>query len=243
MENIQKKQAITIVPESDTVRIINEDYATRKVHDWNTRAYQLSSIQAVIDVIKAKGDKSKTIISYNDSKVVAVLDDTIQNRPLDEISYSFEYSLQMKFWLNLFGKPLSQKILIDCLKQVEDGEVSDRDKLMATLKVLNVATSIVGEYTYDDNNNIGFMYKSKDAEGSGKIPQEILVTIPIFNESDLETEIPISLELNKPRSEEEKPTIALTCPKFNLLKKVAVKHETDKLKKALDGYLILAGSL
>jgi hypothetical protein len=35
----------------------------------------------------------------------------------------------------------------------------------------------------------------------------------------------------------------ITCPKIQRYIKTAIEHEVDKLKKALEGYLIMAGNI
>ncbi|MHB8171249.1 MAG: hypothetical protein ACYDG6_06870 [Thermincolia bacterium] len=40
------------------------------------------------------------------------------------------------------------------------------------------------------------------------------ITIPLLNESDKTFTIPVELELNKPKSEDQKPSFALKCSKI-----------------------------
>jgi len=87
------------------------------------------------------------------------------------------------------------------------------------------------------------MFKSKDGEGNVKLPSVIIATIPLLNESDLIIPLEVELELRKPKSENEKPGFVLTCPKLSRYIREATDHEVEKMKEALDGYLIMAGSI
>lgn len=234
---------INIVPQSDVIRI---EHSERQIHEWNDRDYSLGSIDSVIKLVKAKGSIDKTIIFYNNGSseratIQVIFDDTIQDRPLDTATYNFEYSNDLREWINILGKPLTQKSAIDFLKIRPANEIKNVDSLIASLQQMKLVTEIVGEYQYDDNNNISFFFKTKDGEGCAKIPSEIVIQLPVLNESEYKPEIDIEIELNKPKTENEKPTIVFKCPKLNRYVQDAINFEIEKMKKALRGYLIING--
>lgn len=233
---------IHIKSEQDTVRVIHESYQQRKVHDWNNKNYQLISTQSVIDFVKAKGSIEKSVIFYNNDHVISILDDTIQDRPLDTGKYQYNYSLNIKFWLDIFGNPITQKTILNFLKRRPSGEVENIEKLIATFQNLSFATEISSDSSYEDDNNLGVVFKSKEKEGMAKLPKEIIINAPIFNESDFIQQIPIEISVKLPKSTEEKLSIIFACPTWDLVRQLAVDYEVVKLKENLNGYLLLCGS-
>lgn len=238
-----ENQAIHIKTDKEVVRVINEEYQTRKVHDWNPRRYDIESMESLIQLVRAKGTPDKTVMGYTLNQVQTIFDDTIENRPLDKATYNFSHADELIDWRGIFGKRINQKELIDFLKRREDEEVENREQLIANAQKLKLVTKVIGDYTYDDNNNVSFFFESKDGEGAVMLPSTIYVTIPILNESTYSATMEVEVELIKPKSEDEKPQIIFKCPKLKKHIKDAVKHEIDIMKKELPEYLILAGSI
>jgi hypothetical protein len=168
-----------------------------------------------------------------------IFDDTIMDKPLDTASYHFQTSDELDEWREVFSRKLGQKHLVDFFKRRPDGEVEDLESLIAKLQKMKLVTEIVGDYQYDDRNNVSFFFKSKDGEGSVALPTMFLITIPLLNESEYKATIEVELELVKPKSEDEKPEIVLTCPKLSRYIKEATKYEVNRMNEELEGYLIL----
>jgi len=204
--------------------------------------YNLESINSVIELINRRGSKERTLIFYDDKQIKVVLDDSITDRPQDQATYVFMASDDLQEWQGIMNTPLSQKLFIDFLRRRPGKEIVEMETLLASVQCLKLATEIVGDYQYDDNNNIVFMFKTKDAEGSAKLPSVLNVYLQLLNESELMQCVEIELEIRKPKSENEKPVFVLTCPNLKRYLKVAKKYEINKLEHALEGYIILAGS-
>lgn len=235
-ENVER---VHVEPKDGQVAILHGNI---EVYQYRGFDYKLDSIQSVIDLVKVKGSKERTVLFYNDSCVQVILDDTVTDRPKDEATYSFKFSDSFSDWRKILGSALTQKGFVDFLKRRPYEETTVLEPLLAKVQNLKLMTEIVGEYTYDDNNNISFMYKTKDGEKMTKLPSVITINLAILNESDFFQSIEFELELKKPKSENEKPVFILTCPKMDQYIKNAVAHEVGILKSALDGYFILAGS-
>lgn len=233
-------ERVNITPNGDTITILHGNV---RVHQFDGTDYKLRSMDAVIELVRERGSDENTVVFYNKSKVQVILDDTLMNRPQDRATYSFEWSDAFDEWRAIFGKPQAQKDFVDFLRRRPVGEVLEIESLIATVQRLNLVTEIVGDYQYDDNNNITFMFKSKDGEGSAKLPRIIIVNITLLNESAKVFDLEVELELRKPKSENEKPLFVLTCPKLQRYTNEAVDYEIKRMKEALDGYLILAGSI
>ncbi len=204
--------------------------------------YRLDSIEAVAELVKAKGSKEHTVIFYNDDQIDIILDDSIMDRPRDTAVYGFKPSDLFIEWNSILDKPISQKDFVNFLKQRTPKELADLGMLLAKVQNLKIATQIMGDYQYDDNNNFTVMYKAKDGEGQVTLPSILEVTIPILYGSDKNFALEIELELNKPRSENEKPSFTLSCRQLKRYIREATEYEVERLKTMLPGYLILAGA-
>lgn len=206
-------------------------------------SYKLDSIESVADLIKAKGSKEHSVIFYNDRVVGIVLDDSIMDKPKDRANYHFELSNELKAWKNLFGPVIDQRSFVNFLKQRKPEEVKYVEELMAKIQNLKIATEILGDYQYDDNNNFTVMFKTKDGEKNVTLPSSIYLSLPFLYGSNKAMDVEIEMELVKPRSENEKPGFKLTCLKYDQYLREAVEHEIKRLKEMLPGYLILAGAV
>ena len=228
---------------TETIRVIHEPVATREIHEWNTRGYELDSLQAVMNLVVRKGTREHTVIFYTEDAVRVILDDSIQDRPLDKATYAFTLSDQFDAWCELLNKRLTQRELVNSLKRLDANELPQRDQLIANLRKLQVATVITAGYEFDDAGNLNVAYRETNGrEGIMALPNVINPDLPILNESDYQVMIEIELELIKPKADDERPMIVLTCPKKDVYIKNAVAHEVKKLKSNLPQHLILAGS-
>jgi len=235
------EQNINITPKDDGVKIINESYHQHQVHDWNPKNYKLNSIKAIVDLVKTKGDKKNTVVLYDEVGIDVILDETIQNKPLDHCVYRYCFSLQFADWNKVFTIPFSQKQAVEFLRSRTPGEVEDIDSLIANIANIKVATTIVGDYSDDDEGNIVAMYKEDNGkEGRLRIPKEINVTMPIFKET-IRCNMIFEVKLIKPRNQEEKPKIVFNCCRKDYYIQEAANVEIMKLKEGLEGYLILSG--
>lgn len=235
-DNVER---VNITPENGKVHIIHSEV---DIHQFRGTNYKLNSIASVIELIKWKGFKEHTVICYNDSSVQVILDDTIMDRPQDLASYSFVFSDSFSEWKAILGQALDQKKFVDFLKRRPADEAYVVEPLLAQVQNLRLMTEIIGDYSYDDANNLTFMFKTKDGEGMTKLPTVIKLYLILLNESDFTQEVEFELELKKPKSENEKPLFIITCPKLQRYIKDATDHEIDVMKEALPGYLIMAGN-
>jgi hypothetical protein len=234
--NNNNVERVIIQPKGDTVTILHGN-----IYQFMGTKYSLDSVDSVVKLVEQRGSKERTLIFYNDEQVQVILDDLITNRPQDTATYVFKHSDDLKEWEKIFGVLLSQKQFVDFLRHRPEKEIAEIESLLANVQCLKLATEIVGDYQYDDSNNITFMFKTKDAEGSAKLPSVLNVYLQLLNESNLVQCIEVELELRKPKSESEKPAFVLTCPKLDRYLKIAKEYEINKLKHALEGYVILAG--
>lgn len=234
-DNIER---VIIYPKGDTVTILHGNI---EVYQFKGTKYGLDSIDSIIKLVEQRGSKERTLIFYDDQQVQVILDDSITERPQDVVSYRFKLSDDLKEWQEVLDTPLNQKQFVDFLRRRPEKEIAEIESLLASVQCLKLATEIVGDYQYDDSNNITFMFKTRDTEGSAKLPSVLNVYLALLNESNLVQCIEMELEMRKPKSENEKPAFVLTCPKLDRYLKIAKEYEINKLKHALEGHIILAG--
>lgn len=241
----EKPFNITMPEGTKDINITYEEKQTKKINQWNIRNYVFNSVQSFADFINAKCIEDKTIIVYNDEYIKAVLDETVQDRPLEHAKYEYQRSLEFKAWGNIFGKRLLQKDFIKFLKSREPNEiVGNVENISMQFSKLNMITSIVGEYCTSDNGDVTFAYKETTGkEGVASIPTSMKIQIPLLNESDYVQEMEIEIEITRPKSEDDKPMIILTCTREELYLKRAIAAEVEKLKNELAGYMVLSGVL
>jgi hypothetical protein len=235
------KLEVTAAPGCNDLTIRHGE--AKKIYQPSGTAYKLDTIDAIAELVKFRGTTEKTLIFCNEEKIGIILDDSIMDRSKDLARFAYSRSDEFDEWAKVLDRPLNQKQFVDFLKLRQPEEIIGLEGLLAQVQYLQYATSIVGDFSYEDRDNITVGIKIKDSETTTKIPQQFIVTIPLVFGSDKKVSIEIQLELQKPRSETEKPTFTLTCPKFNRYWNEAVNYEVDRLKKLLPGYQIIAGSM
>jgi hypothetical protein len=233
---------VLVSPETGSTEL-NIFTGEKKVFYPGGTDYRLDTIDAIAELVKFRGYSDKTLIFFDNKGIGIILDDSIMDRPKDHGKFVFKTSAEWDEWVAVLNKALPQKQFVDFLKLRQPEEVHEMDDLLGKAQYLSYATSIIGDFGYEDRDNITVAIKIKDAETTTKIPRQFEITLPlVFGASEV-VDMEISLELQKPREEGQKPLFTLTCPKFNRYWSEAVGWEISRLKELLPGYQILAGSM
>ena len=203
------------------------------------------STASFIDLVKRKGcpEGDRTVVAYTDQGIEAILDDSVQDRPQDTVTFAFTKSLELTEWEKVWGKAVDHKSLADFLNRQDPSQVQGLEFFIEAVRNFKYTSVIDGDFSYDDRNNYTFAVKIRDQEGSVKIPKTLFLRVPLIEESELILTVEVEVDFQKPRSEQEKVLFLLSCPKFPRYWREAVKHEIQKVKDELAGYLVVAGKL
>lgn len=236
------EQKINITPQGNEL-VIREGTA-RSIFEYEGFKYKAFSTDSFVSLLRAKANPKKCIVAYYDTGMTAIVDDTVTDRDQDRVSYKFKRSLQCQDWEPFIsGRGIGQKDLIKFLQRRDAGEVENGEALLYALKNFRYVTSIEGDFGQIDDHNYTFAFKTKEGEGTVKIPQSIVVNMEIFNESEFVQPIEFEIEVYKPKEAGEAPGFRLECPKFPKYEQEAAKHEVEKMKEGLKGFLIVTGSI
>ena len=234
--NLNGEQKELIVREGEA----NQEFQYTGFH------YQAHSTEAFVSLVKAKASRENAVIGYIENGMHAIVDDTVQDRRQDTISYQFLNSQRFLEWgdiLSAKGITLNQKMFLNFLKRRDKDELPNLEELIFSVQNFRYVTNISGEASYEDGNNYVFGIKVKDAEGTTTLPKSIYPKIQIYKESDFVAAMEIEIEIVKPRDAGEGLGFVLSCPKFERYVEEAQAYEVEKMKKELDGYLVVAAWL
>lgn len=206
--------------------------------------YTADTLDSFAKLVSAKAVKENCVVFCNEKGFHAILDDTVQDRKQDTVSYGFSLSVQAEEWKEVFskGKVFDIKRLVDFLKRREENEIADIDRLLHAVSNFKYVTNVQGDFSFDDRNNYTFNVKLSDGEGTVRIPKVITANIEILNGSDSRQDIEIEVEVERPKDPSERPCFLLSCPKYPRYYKAAIDRESTLLPEQLPGYLIVRGS-
>lgn len=239
---MDQNDRIQIVPGTDGKVTIRHGRQVDFFFDKHT--YETASTDSLLRLIKRKGSAEWTIIACDEenSKVSVILDDTVMNRPQDTAVLAYEWDRDLADWLNILDRRLDQKTFVKFLQARPDAEKGDIEPLLNAASHLSVATEITGDYVHDDNQNTVFAFKSRGKEGTTKIPKSIKVLSPVVRDGQLLYSVEFEIELDLPKSADQKPAFIITCPKRNRYWYEAVKAEVKRIEEALPYHLVINGT-
>lgn len=240
---MDENQTIKIVPQPGTEKLIIEHRPVQelKVHPWNVLSLETSDVESFVEVVRFRGTPENTIVTIDGQNTAkAILNDQVMVRPFDTVSMRITEGDEFGDWHTICGKKLTQKQMVDFLKNREPETVAGAENLIVTFARLKTITQIIGEYENDNDGNVHFMFKSQNGEGHASIPNLIYATIPVFESKDpLYQIMEFEVEFIRPKAETEKPLFVISCPRMNRYIKKASEHEMDKLRKELVGFTLL----
>jgi len=206
--------------------------------------YMADSVSSFISLVKSKGNKENAVVFADEAGLFAILDDRVINRNKDSITMDYKYATKVLDYREILehGKVFKVKELIDFLKRRDKEEINGYDELLYAVKNFKYVSNITGDFTFDSRNNYTFAINVKECEGTVRIPTSIFVSLPLFRDSEWLQEMEIEIEIQKPKEAQEQPLFMLSCPKFALYEEKAREVEEEKLRKELDGWLVVHGS-
>ena len=199
--------------------------------------YTADTLDSFAKLVSAKAVKENCVVFCNEKGFHAILDDTVQDRKQDTVSYGFSLSVQAEEWKEV----LSKGKVFD-IKRREENEIADIDRLLYAVSNFKYVTNVQGDFSFDDRNNYTFNIKLSDGEGTVRIPRVILANIEILHGSDFRQDIEIEVEVQRPKDPSERPCFLLSCPKYPRYYQTAIDWEYTQLQKRLQDYLIVQGS-
>jgi len=209
---------------------------------YNGYEHKVLDRESFVSFMKKYGTPENTVATFDlENRTMRVtMDATTQGRPHDKLNLGIAISNEARRWIEILGKKLDQKNLSKFLERQKRPEF---DGLIAAIKQLKFATTIAGDYKYDNNSNYEVIFKIGDAEGTLALPTELDVEIaPILENGICSGILHLELELIKPTSGSERPLICLTCPTLEDEIREATKQEFSAIRKELPGFLFLNGS-
>lgn len=238
-----EKQIINVTPTGSEL-VIRQGEAER-LFQYSGFKHTANSTDSLIALVKAKANQPNCVIAYNETGVKVILDDQVQERSQDRVSYDYKFSQQYDEFRKILtnGAVFDQKEFIKFLQRREPGEIVDIEHLIETLKQFKYAINISGDFSREDDQNYTQAIKIGEVEGTVKLPKTLLASIEVYNESGFKQDMELELEFHQPKSPGDKPAFALTCPKLQRYLKAAVQFEIDHIKQELPEYLIVSGSI
>lgn len=237
-----------VIPEGCNDLTLREGSAPSPLplYDYQGFQYVADTTASFVELVKAKGNQDNAVIFSNARGFFAILDDKVQDRDHDTVSRNFGFSVQAREWLEILqgkGKVFSIKGIVDFLKRRDEKEIEDLPELLYAMQNFKYVNNVSGDFTFDTMNNYTFGIKVSEAEGTVRIPQLIYATIELYEDSNWPQVMEIEVEIQKPKEAGEGPLIFLSCPKFDRYLKDAKENEADVMKRQLDGWLVVSGSV
>lgn len=213
--------------------------------DYQGFQYATDSLSSFVGLVKSKSaGPEKCVVFYNENGYHAILDDTVLDRKQSTVGYSFRKSVQYGEWAEILSKGRCFKIpeFVKFLKRREPDEIEGLEHLLYAAQNFRYVTNISGDFTYDNAQNYIFLVKVNDAEGTIRMPQEIVVTVEIYLGSGWKQAMDVEIEIHRPKNADEEPLIGLSCPKFVRYLEKAKEQQFAELGTQLAGWLVVAGS-
>lgn len=192
----------------------------------------------------ALADANEVEILLSHDRVKAVL------KPRDQvpelISCMLEHDPTFKAWCEAFAEPIAQKAF-HALARGFRASLVDSDKILAALRVINVARTGELKSEIDETGFTRLQVVGGGAEMTAKLPPEIRVDCPVYQgvltaggvEDTHQLEILVSIDVDG-----TVPIFELSCPGLELVRHAARRGVAAMLKRELDdGFLVGLGEL
>lgn len=202
------------------------------------RNYQASEAGSFVKYVLGYGDREKGIIFFNDKGLTMFFNESSR---VESVRLPLLSSLELRTFLGDMGngRRFDQKAIVKAIETFPD--VIDGGAIIRTyLEKLKLDTTIEFESDIDTRNHT-FVYKEKTGSQTAEIPKQLRLYVPYFEGSANRVEVTVDLDIQRPKSADEKVSFSLTDPKAERTKRDALKLEIDTIQKALVGWMFVQG--
>jgi hypothetical protein len=217
-----------------------------KIFQYRGFGYKTYSTDSFCRLLKAKATSiAQAVVFENDSGFSAIVDTSVEDRPQDEISYAFNFSVHAIEWeLILKEKRIfSVKDMVNFLKRREQNEIEDIEKFMGAAQNFKYAVKTEGDFTRADSQNYTFAIKVGEAEGTVKVPDRIYANLALIEGSEFVQTIEIEVDIHRPKDEKDgAPGFMLSCPKYPCYWQRAFEYEATEMERELSEFLVVKGA-
>lgn len=201
------------------------------------RLYQLNDTESFIKYVGKYGNPKKGIIFCGKNAITMFFDEVSRE---EKIFLPFTHSLELTTYLGPTGrKEFTQKDFVKALETFPD-VVEEHRFLLPNVERLKIETQVDFESNLDQRDHV-FMYKEKDGSQTARIPKQIVLTLPFFERSKNKVVITADLEIERPRSEDQKPKFILINPRHERTAREAFEVEVEDIKTALKDWTFIWG--
>lgn len=202
------------------------------------RVYRLNDTESFIKYVGKYGNPKKGIIFCGENDLNMFFDEVSR---AEKIHLPFSQSLEVMTFLGKTGtKEFTQKEFVKALETFPD-VVEGGNILLPNVERLKIETEVNFESNIDQRDHV-FMYKERDGSQTARIPKQIVLTLPFFERSSNQTLITADLEIERPRSENEKPKFTLVNPRHERTLREAFNAEVVLIKAALKDWTFVCGN-
>ncbi|GEM_PF-3963598 len=208
----------------------------KPVYPHSTRRYHLMDTQSFIAAVRRYGNPETGIIFYNEHGITMFFDERSR---AEKITLDFKPSLELLTFIPEGEKVFTQKKFLKALESFPDG-VENAMFVIAEIKKFRMEQIINFESEIEDGYHT-FIYKEKEGRQTGKLPKHLTLRIPFFRESTIVREILCDLEIQKPKSADDKLQFTLIDPRFEYTKRDALRAEIEMIKSELNDWFFVYG--
>jgi len=207
------------------------------IYIHKNREHKLADTQSMVSFINRYMDATSGIILFDDSSIKAYFD---ANNRVEFVQYSFVPSLELKaFCGDGPGAVFSQKNLVKAIETFPD-VIAEGRTLLPYIELLQVQTIKDFESNVDPLNHTFIYQERRGGNQTATLPKRITFRGPYFEGSKLTTEFLLDMEIEIPKSENEKATFKLINPTHIRTRRDALIREIEEFRKGIaDNWMVI----
>lgn len=202
------------------------------------RSYLLTDTESFIKYVEKYGDPKKGIIFCGNNELTMFFDEGSRG---EKIHLPFKQSLEVTTYLGTAGKKdFTQKDFVKALETFPD-VVEGGNFLLPNIEWLKIDTEVNFESNIDQRDHV-FIYKEKEGSQTARIPRQIILSLPFFERSKHKTVITADLDIERPRSADDKPKFTLVNHRHERTVREAFEAEVEAIRTALKNWTFIWGN-
>lgn len=209
------------------------------------RRHHINDTDSFITYAKRYGDKEKSLVFYDESGAVIILDEQQERGERERALMRFDLSAEWKAWSAMLNNVVSHKTLLKHLL-LNSHTLATPEILESVRKVRTSATVDTDSTIQEDAKSLGVIIKTAAGEDLAKFPRQIDLHLPVLQQ-DIDHEsswVDLTLRLNieLPDDPRQNVSFTFTCAEWQSTRTKRITSEGSRIQAELDGFTCIHGA-
>lgn len=209
------------------------------------RAHTIEDAESLVAYATRYGSKDKSLVVFNDTRVVLSLDEQVARGEREKATLSFAYSADWNTWAAMLaGKKVAHRDLLTFL--ILQQHNMDDPALLDSMRSIKATAQVkLDSDVRLEKEEVGVVFTATAGDDLVKFPRAFTVRVPVLDKDvDQQAsweELPVRVEVTLPTEPKQPVYFQLLAPTLGAVRRARITEEVQTIRDGLPGWIVVRG--